>query len=49
MPLFPRNKRELRPTRRQFVLSAAALAGLGRLAPAGEPKKRSRALPDGRQ
>src|SRR5438874_4352507 len=33
---------DLHPTRRQFVLTAAALAGLGRLAPAAEPKKRPR-------
>jgi hypothetical protein len=33
---------DVHPTRRQFVLAAAALTGLGRLTPAAEPKKRPR-------
>ena len=40
-PLSPRIRHMIDPTRRQFVL-AAALAGLGRLAPADEAKKRPR-------
>src|SRR5712671_2075560 len=41
-PLCPENRDALQPTRRQFVLAAAALAAAGRLAPAAEPKKRPR-------
>src|SRR5262245_7256206 len=41
MPVSSGNGQEINPTRRQFV-AAAALAGLGSLAPADEPKKRPR-------
>jgi hypothetical protein len=41
-PLAPVNSHETNPTRRQFVLGAAALATLGSLLPAREPKTRPR-------
>jgi hypothetical protein len=41
-PPSPRSSHEINLTRRQVVLAAAALAGLGRLAPADEPKRRPR-------
>ena len=41
-PFSPRDGFEGEPTRRQFVLAAAALAGLGPLAAAAGPKKRPR-------